>query len=72
LIERLAKGGIDGGMLALLGNVGAAIAVIDAVQQGRRVSRRSRTFEARRGRARDRIAARGAAQRIRQISPVGT
>ncbi len=31
LIERLAKGGIDGGMLALLGSVGAAIAAIDAV-----------------------------------------
>ena len=31
LIERLTKGGIDGGMLALLGSVGAAIAAIDAV-----------------------------------------
>jgi hypothetical protein len=31
LIERLAKGGIDGGMLALLGSVGAAIAAIDAI-----------------------------------------
>jgi hypothetical protein len=34
LIERLAKGGIDGGMLALLGSVGSAIAAIDAVHQG--------------------------------------
>jgi hypothetical protein len=31
LIERLAKAGIDGGMLALLGSVGAAIAALDAV-----------------------------------------
>ena len=32
LIERLAKGGIDGGMLAQLGSVGAAIAAIDGAQ----------------------------------------
>jgi hypothetical protein len=31
LIECLAKGGIDGGMLALLGSVGAAIAALDAI-----------------------------------------
>jgi len=30
LIERLTKGGIDGGMLALLGSVGAAIDAIAA------------------------------------------
>jgi len=39
LIERLAKGGIDGGMLALLGSVGAAIAAIDAIpakEEGKR------------------------------------
>jgi hypothetical protein len=33
LIERLAKGGIDGGMLTLLGSVGAPIAAIDAVHK---------------------------------------
>ena len=31
-VERLAKGGIDGGVLALLGSVGAAIAAIDGAQ----------------------------------------
>jgi hypothetical protein len=31
LIERLARKGIDGGMLSLLGSVGAAIAALDAI-----------------------------------------
>ena len=31
LVERLTKEGIDGGMLALLGSVGAAIAALDAI-----------------------------------------
>jgi hypothetical protein len=31
LVKRLTKEGIDGGMLALLGSVGAAIAALDAI-----------------------------------------
>ncbi len=35
LIERLVRGGIDAGMLSLLGSVGAALAAIDAVPEAR-------------------------------------